>query len=69
MSKQQSVRSELKAEIEALRTEVKGELALLRKGKPQVELRRRDVTVKLGGMMVVSVGIVIAAMRFIPVHP
>lgn len=34
----------------------------------KLELLRRDMTIKLGGMMFVAVGIILTAMRFMP-HP
>ena len=34
----------------------------------KIELLRRDMTIKLGGMLVIAVGVILAAMRFMP-HP
>jgi hypothetical protein len=34
-----------------------------------MELLRRDLTIKLGGMLVVAVGILLAAIRYLPPHP
>jgi hypothetical protein len=35
-----------------------------------MELLRRDLTIRLGGMMVVAVGILLAAIRYLPAgHP
>jgi hypothetical protein len=34
----------------------------------KLELLRRDMTIKLGGMMIVAVGVLLTAMRFMP-HP
>ena len=48
-----------KSDISALRTEVRSEMELL----------RRDLTIRLGGMMVVAVGVIITAIRFLPPHP
>jgi hypothetical protein len=35
----------------------------------ELELLRRDLTIRLGGIMVVSVGVSITAIRFLPMHP
>jgi hypothetical protein len=51
-----AVRAELKAEIAAVRAEVKAE----------IELLRRDLTIRLGSMLVVAVGILLAAIRYLP---
>ena len=50
------LRAELKAEIAALRAELKAE----------IELLRRDLTIRLGGMIVVAGGIILAAIRYHP---
>lgn len=34
----------------------------------KLEILRRDMTIKLGGMLVIVVGVILAAMRFMP-HP
>ena len=34
----------------------------------KLEILRRDMTIKLGGMLVIAVGVILAAMRFMP-HP
>ena len=34
----------------------------------QIELLRRDLTMRLGSMMIVAVGVLLAAMRFLPPH-
>jgi hypothetical protein len=47
-------------EIAALRTELKAEIAAVR---AEMELLRRDLT---GGMIVVAVGVFLAALRFMP---
>ncbi len=33
-----------------------------------MELLRRDLTIRLGGMMVVAVGVILTAIRFLPPH-
>ena len=55
-----AVGSSLKAEIAAVRAELKSE----------IELLRRDLTIRLGSMIVVAVGILLAAIRYLPApHP
>jgi len=55
-----AVQAGLKAEISALRAELKTE----------IELLRRDLTIRLGSMIVVAVGILLAAIRYLPnSHP
>jgi hypothetical protein len=44
------------ADLDRLRTELKAE----------IELLRRDLTIRLGGMIVVAVGIILAAIRYLP---
>ena len=34
-----------------------------------IELARRDMTIKLGGLMIVAVGVLLAALHYIPPHP
>jgi Protein of unknown function (DUF1640) len=58
-----ALRTELRAEIAALRTELRAEIALVRR---DMELLRRDMTIRLGGMIVVAVGILLAAIRYLP---
>jgi uncharacterized protein involved in exopolysaccharide biosynthesis len=62
-----ALRAELKADISALRAELKGDIAAL---KADIELLRRDLTIRLGSMIVVAVGILLAAIRYLPnPHP
>ena len=57
----------VRAEIAALRAEIKAEIAALRAElKADIELLRRDMTIRLGGMLVVAVGILLAAIRYMP---
>jgi len=50
----------LKADLAALRAELKMDMELL----------RRDLTIRLGSMLVVAVGILLAAIRYLPTpHP
>ena len=66
-----AVRAELTAEIAAVRAELKAEIAAVRAElKSEIELLRRDLTIRLGSMIVVAVGIPLAAMRYLPPpHP
>src|SRR5215472_1495945 len=62
-----ALRGELTAEIAALRTAVQAEIAAARSElKADIELLRRDITIRLGSMLVVAVGILLAAMRYLP---
>jgi hypothetical protein len=53
--------AELRAEIAALRSELSAEIKMLRS---EMEILRRDLTVRLGGMIVVLGGF-LAAIRFL----
>ena len=65
-----ALRAELKADIAALRVELKADIAALRvELKADIELVRRDMTIRLGGMMVIAVGILLAAIRYLPAPP
>ena len=65
-----ALRTELKTEIGTLRTELKGDNTSLRAElKSDIELLRRDLVIKLGSIAIVGVGILLAAMRYMPVHP
>jgi len=48
-----------KADLATLRAELKAE----------IELLRRDLTIRLGGGIVVAVGFILAAIRYLPPHP
>ena len=48
-----------KGDIASLRTEVLG----------AIELLRRDMTIKLGGLIIIAVGVLLAAIRYLPPHP
>ncbi len=54
------------AEIAGVRTELK---ATRNELLAAIELLRRDMTIKLGGMIFVAVGVLLAAMRYMPPHP
>jgi hypothetical protein len=48
----------VKAEIAAVKTELKND----------IELSRRDITIKFGSMLVIAVGVLLAAIRYLPPH-
>ena len=60
-----ALKADLEAQIAALRVELKAEIAALRAElKADIELLRRDMTIRLGGMLVVAVGILLAGIRY-----
>jgi hypothetical protein len=62
-----ALRVELKAEIAAVRAEIAAVRAAL---KAEIELLRRDLTIRLGSTFIVAVGIILAAIRYLPPsHP
>lgn len=61
-----SLRAETRADNAALRSEIKSEFALFRR---DMEVMRRDVIIKMGGMSFVGVGVILAALRTMPPHP
>ncbi len=70
-------KSELQAEIAATRTELRAEIATTRTEiaatrtelKYDIELLGRDITIKFGSMLVIAVGILLTAIRYLPPHP
>ncbi len=65
-----ALRAELKNDSAALRAALKGDSATLRtEVVTAMELLQRDMTIRLGGMIIVAVGILLAAMRYLPPHP
>lgn len=62
----EALRAEMKSDSAAGRHETKSEFALLRR---DMEVMRRDMVIKLGAMMFVAVGVILAAMRYLPPHP
>jgi hypothetical protein len=58
-----ALRAEFKADIAALRAELKADIALVRR---EMEVLRRDMTIRLGSKMIVAVGILLAAIRYLP---
>ena len=54
-----------KADIAALETNLEAQISALRAElKADIELLRRDMTIRLGGMLVVAVGILLAGIRY-----
>ncbi|MSO99905.1 MAG: DUF1640 domain-containing protein [Acetobacteraceae bacterium] len=51
--------ADTRREIAAVKTELKG----------GIELLRRDITIKFGSMLVIAVGILLTAFRYLPPHP
>ncbi|HUB45285.1 MAG TPA: hypothetical protein VMB73_09905 [Acetobacteraceae bacterium] len=65
------LRSEMatKADLNAVERGLRSDIAALEtRLTAAIELVRRDMTIKLGGMIVIGVG-VLAALRYLPVHP
>jgi hypothetical protein len=60
-----AVRAEMAGEFRAVRGEMASEFKSVR---AEMTLLRRDMTIKLGSMLMVSVGVILTAMRLMP-HP
>lgn len=61
------LRSELRTESVSLRTELRSEVASVRS---EIELAKRDLKIWFGSVMVVAVGVILAAIRYLPAgHP
>ena len=58
-----AVRTELKAEIQAVRSELKADIAAVGAEIALVEYR---MMIRLGGAIAVAVGIILAAIRYLP---
>jgi hypothetical protein len=59
----------MRTEITTLRTKVTTDMQQLRTElKTDMELLRRDLTIRLGSMMMLGVGVLLAAIRYLP-HP
>ncbi|HTW68680.1 MAG TPA: hypothetical protein VME47_02225 [Acetobacteraceae bacterium] len=75
-----AVRTDLGADIRASESRVMAAIAAFKADvdrrfeasdvgfNAKLELLRRDMTIKLGGMLIVATGVILAAMRFMP-HP
>jgi hypothetical protein len=59
----QGVRSELKAEIQRVRSELKADVAAVR---AEIALVEHRLMTPLGGAIAVAVGIILAAIRYLP---
>lgn len=65
-----SVKTDVKADIESVRMEIaKSETRMEERITTAIEMLRRDLTIKLGSMLIVAVGILLAAIRYLPPHP
>jgi hypothetical protein len=60
-----ALRADLTAFQTALRSDMKTSETVLRS---EMELLRRDLTIRLGGMMILCVGIMLTALRYV-LHP
>jgi hypothetical protein len=71
------VRADVEREVGLLRTDVTREVGHVRSDMSAMETRqtsaleilRRDMTIRLGGLVIASTGIMLAAMRFMLAHP
>ncbi len=59
-------KAELKADIAKTKAELKADIADVRS---DVKFLEQRMTIKLGGMMIIAVGILMAAIRYLPPHP
>jgi hypothetical protein len=60
-----ATRAELKSDLAHLETKMQAGFAAV---ASKLELLRRDMTIKLGGMIFIAVGVLLTAMRLMP-HP
>ena len=61
------LRTEMTSEFTSVRAEMRSEFASVRtEMRSSQELLRRDMVIKLGSMLVFAVGVLLAAMRFMP---
>jgi len=62
--------TDLKTDMMGRHTELRTEIATLHTQlKTDNELLRRDIVIKIGSIMVIGVGIMLAAMRYLLMHP
>ncbi|MBP2230004.1 hypothetical protein J2847_003307 [Azospirillum agricola] len=59
-------KAELKADIAAVRSELRANIADVRS---DLRLLEQRMTVKLGGMLLAFAGVLLAAIRYLPLHP
>jgi hypothetical protein len=59
-----------KGDLNILGTGLRGDMAALEaRMLSAIELLRRDMTIKFGSMMIIAVGVLLAAIRYLPPHP
>jgi len=67
------LQAETKSDIAALQSDIAGvkrEIVALRAELDiKLELLRRDMTIRLGGMIAIGVGVIVGAMRLFTMHP
>lgn len=62
-----AVRNDLRTEIVAVRSDLRTEIAGVRS---EIEIAKRDLKIWFGSVMVVAVGVILAAIRYLPPsHP
>ncbi len=62
--------SVLRGEMSNLGSGLRAEMAALEaRTLGAIELLRRDMTIKFGSMLIVAVGVLLAAIRYLPPHP
>jgi hypothetical protein len=72
-----ATKTDLKADIAATKTELKADIAAAHAAIAALEAKmlaamailQRDMTIKLGSFMFVAVGVLLAAMRYMTLHP
>lgn len=57
-------KGDLKAEVALVRSDLKAGIASVRS---EIELAKRDLKIWFGSVMVVAVGVILAAIRYLPV--
>jgi hypothetical protein len=60
------VRTDLERSISQVRTDLETKIDRV---DTKIELLRRDMTIRLGAMLIGSTSIILAALRFMPPHP
>ncbi len=64
------VKADLKSEIHTLKIDLENKIDRVEtRLDGKIELLRRDMTIRLGAMLIASTSIVLTAMRFMPLHP
>lgn len=67
MSQELATKADLKAEIAVVRNDLRTEIAGVRS---EIEIAKRDLKIWFGSVMVVAVGVILAAIRYLPPsHP